>query len=91
MFSDIPTSERWGPFVADLDPAERLARTRLLRGLCHVLTGQRGAWACLMLSHAETDVSALRHALDALNDLGSRDLRRVVAAFGAVSCPRWQR
>lgn len=83
----IPASDAWGPFAADLDPAEYRARCRCLRAVAHLTTGPRGETLAERLRQAEADRSALPLALDALNRLAGLDLRHVLASYSALNRP----
>lgn len=86
----IPSSDRWGPFAPGLEPDERLARTRTLRAVATILLGQRGAVLAHSLLVAETCPDWLPMALASLDGLAALDRRRVLSAYGAVSCPNWR-
>lgn len=81
----IPTRDRWGPFVPDLDPAELRARLRSLRALTKILTRPRGAELAGHLREAETDASALAPALAALDRLAPLDRRKVLASYAGLA------
>ena len=77
----IPAADRWGPFAANLEPAERLARLRAFRALARVYCGPRGADLCRLLALAEADASALEPAAAALNRLAATDRRNLLASY----------
>jgi hypothetical protein len=79
-----PPQPRFGPWVADLDPAERLARTRTLRALAAVLIGPSGHHLVEHLAAAEHDPGALRPAAEALDALPALPRRRLLAAFASI-------
>lgn len=80
----------WGPFRADLDPAERLARLRSLRALVRVLTGPPGKSVAIALRRAEIvghhpDILAAAEA--EFDRLGSLDRRRILSSFAELHAP----
>lgn len=83
----IRPADQWGPFRPDLEPGERLARTRALRAVAHLVTGPRGADLCARLREAERDPAALPLALGALDRLAPVDRRHVLATFAALHRP----
>ncbi|WP_342111814.1 hypothetical protein [Methylobacterium sp. SI9] len=81
----IASSEAWGPFRADIDPAERKARLRCLRSIVHLSTGPRGQALADLLLRAEQDAGLLPSALAALSDLDALDKRRVWSSYLALN------
>ena len=79
--------DRWGPFALDLDPAERLARTRSLRAIIRLLLGPRGADLAGLLYQAEADPAALVPTADALDRLAPLDMRKVLASYAGLARP----
>ena len=79
-----PHPLRFGPWATDLDPAERLARTRTLRALAAVLIGPAGHHLVEHLAAAEHDPGALRPAAEALDALPALSRRRLLAAFASI-------
>jgi len=80
----------WGPFLPELDPAERKARLRSLRALVKVMTGPRGEAAAFALLRAEIgggDADLLAEALTAFGRLGTIDQRRVLSSFAGLHSP----
>lgn len=77
--------DQWGPWALDLDPGERVARTRALRAIVRLLTGPRGAELDTLLKRAETDDAALDHAVVALDRLASLDRRRVLSSYAGLA------
>ncbi len=82
------TLDQWGPWAADLDPCERLARTRALRAVARIMAGPRAADLCAALARAETNTSGLEDAHAALNRLGSLDMRRIVGSYARLASSR---
>jgi hypothetical protein len=83
----LAPSRRFGPWAADLDRGERVARLRSLRALARVLAGPRAAELCELLHQAETDDSVLPAAADALDALAPLDMRKVLASYAALARP----
>lgn len=83
----IPAADRWGPFSAGLDPAERVARCRGLAAVIHLIAGPRGAEAVRLLRSAETNPATLSAAAAAINALPTIDKRHVWASYAALSRP----
>jgi len=83
--------DAWGPWAPGLSACETVARLRCLRALVHVLVGPRGGLVCAYLEQSEVDPTFAPHALAEFNTMGSRDLRSVVASYGALTCPGWKR
>jgi hypothetical protein len=81
------TMNRWGPWVLDLEPGERLARLRSLRALARILAGPRAVELCELLHQAETDPAALVPAADALDRLPAVDMRRIVGSYAGLVRP----
>src|SRR4051794_17286794 len=79
----ISASDRWGPFTADLDPAERLARCRCLRAVVHLTAGPRGEEAAHLLRVVERDPAILANAARALNAMAVADKQPRVG----ILCP----
>lgn len=83
----LAPARRFGPWADDLDPGERLARTRSLRALAHVLAGPRASELCELLHRAEVDPATLVPAADALDALAPLDLRRVLSTYAGLARP----
>jgi hypothetical protein len=83
--NSIASGDRWGPFVVDIDEAERRARLRALRQTARLLTGTRAADLCRLLALAETDPAALEPACRALNAMAANDKRQIWAAYAALA------
>lgn len=80
----------WGPFIPDLDPAERRARLRSLRTCVKLLVGPRGHEASFALLRCEIDgedMVLLADALAEFSKLGTLDQRRVLASYADVQPP----
>lgn len=78
----------WGPFLPNLDPAERKARLRSLRALVKVMTGPRGNLVALAALRAEVsggDAELLVDTEAEFNRLTALDRRRVMSAYLAVA------
>jgi hypothetical protein len=74
----------FGPFAADLDRTERIARLRALRAIA--LTFARPHREFLnALTRAESDVSALAPALELLEALPALPKRRVLATYADLA------
>ena len=76
--------DSFGPWRDGLDPGERLARTRSLRAIVHLLAGQRGIVLQDHLRQAETDDAAFAPALAALDALEPLDRRRILASYATL-------
>lgn len=85
----MTSADTWGPFSGTLDAAERLAQLRSLRTIVHLVCGPRAESLSSLLSIAEVDEHFIPHAADELNRTPTRDRRRILSAFGALHCPRW--
>lgn len=83
----IPAADRWGPFAANINPAEQRARLRSLRQTPRLLIGPRGTALCRLLAQAEADPTALEPACRALNALAANDRRQVLASYAALNRP----
>lgn len=83
--STIPTRDQWGPWRPDLEPGERLARTRCLRAITRLIAGPRGIVLADRLRQAEKDEAALVPALAALEALAPVDRRRILASYAALT------
>jgi hypothetical protein len=70
----------FGPWVAELEPAERLARLRALRALAGVFCHRFPKFA-EALRAAETDKAALAEALRLLDTLPAINRRRLLASY----------
>lgn len=77
-------SATWGPFVAGIEPAERLARLRSLRAIARLRLGSRAYLLNLALQDAERDPDQLAYAAEEFNRLAALDQRRVLASFQAL-------
>lgn len=80
----IAPVDRWGPFAADIDEAERRARLRSMRAIVHLCTGPRGERLADELRRAERDAAHLPAALVALDALAALDRRQVLASFARL-------
>jgi hypothetical protein len=80
------TTSAYGPFVPDLDPAERLARTRSLRALA-IVFAHRHQELITALRAAETDPAALHRANDLLDRLPALNRRRLLAVYLDLARP----
>lgn len=76
-----PPPQGWGPWATGLAPAERLARLRGLRALCHVLAGPHGAALADALKAAESDDGALVLAATELDRLPSLPRRHILRSY----------
>jgi hypothetical protein len=74
----------YGPFVANLDHAERRARCRALRALGVVLLGQAHPLLPI-LAAAEADDAALEVAQRMVDELAPLPRRRLLASYLRVS------
>jgi hypothetical protein len=86
--SSIRFIDQWGPFAADLDPAERIACLRSLTALVRVYAGPSATETMLKLQEAESDVLALPAALAAFNRIESLPRRRILASFAELERSR---
>jgi hypothetical protein len=87
----MPSPDKSGPWEWSLDPVERIARLRALRALARVLGGPVATDLCEALRQAETDPAANATALAELKRLPSKVYQSVLASYGAMHCPNWQR
>jgi hypothetical protein len=78
------TSLNYGPFVAGLDHAERIARCRALRTIAVLLFGRHHPVAAL-LARSERDDAALALAEQAIADMAAIPRRRLLCAYAAVT------
>jgi hypothetical protein len=81
----VSKPDSFGPWVADLDPAERLARLRSLRALVQVFAGAKHPLV-VALAAAEadpTDEAALM-AWRALETMPARSRRHVLASLAEL-------
>jgi len=85
--SPRPARTSYGPFEADLSPAERDARLRVLRAIVGLIVGS-GHTAVAALRRAEADPDALAEAHAALEALPTRTLRRILATYAAQIAPQ---
>lgn len=78
--------DAFGPWVAGLDPAERLARLRGLRALVQVFAGARHPLV-LALARAEADPSdaAALAAWESLMSLPARSRRNVLGSLATLT------
>ncbi|MCJ2080310.1 hypothetical protein [Methylobacterium sp. J-090] len=74
-------SRQFGPWVSDLDPAERRARLRALRAIARLLAGPRADPLVRLLAQAEGDDDVLMPAADALEPL---DRRKILASYSRL-------
>ncbi|MCJ2030912.1 hypothetical protein MKK50_16200 [Methylobacterium sp. J-043] len=81
----IAPGDAWGPFAADLEPGERLARLRALRAIVRLLCGLRGAAAAAALLAAEARPDADPAACAAVMALEPIDRRRVLASYAGLN------
>jgi hypothetical protein len=81
----MTTPDRFGPWVPDLDPAERLARYRSLRALCQIFAGPDHPLV-LALAKAEADPSdeAAALAWEALMGMPSLKRRRILGSLATL-------
>ena len=83
----IASADRWGPFAADIDQGERVARLRCLLAIVHLITGPRGRTVVAALRAAEGDEAALPAALAEIGRLDALDRRRALASYAAITKP----
>lgn len=78
--------DRFGPWAANLDPAERLARLRSLRALVQIFAGPQSPLA-QALARAEVDQSdeAAMAAWEALMTMPSLRRRRILASLATLT------
>lgn len=74
----------WGPFLPNLDHAERLARLRSLRAIVRMRCGPRARLLDIALQDAERDDDQLAYAAAEFARLAPLDQRRVLATFAEV-------
>jgi DNA-binding transcriptional LysR family regulator len=82
----LPMTAIFGPFVAGLDPIERIAQLRSLAMLVAVFTGSRNP-LITTLREAEGDDAAAVRALELLDRMPSLTRRRLLSTFGAITWP----
>lgn len=77
--------DAFGPWAADLDPAERIARMRSLRALCQIFCGARHPLV-EALARAEVDPGdrAALEAWEALERIPARSRRNVLASLAQL-------
>ncbi|HJU20602.1 MAG TPA: hypothetical protein VJ770_29485 [Stellaceae bacterium] len=80
------TSPGYGPWIPGIDPAERMAATRELRVLSHLLCGP-GHPLTAALAAAVTDPAALDRAVAELYRLPALTRRRLLATAAALWRP----
>jgi len=71
----------FGPWTPDIDPAERLARTRTLRALVRVYTGPKHPTLLESLRRAEADPAALAEAASLFDALPAIPRRHILASY----------
>ena len=81
------TALNFGPWEADIDPAERLARLRSLRMAARLLCGPRADALVACLKLAETDRDAMDAAAVELSRLPTLPMRHLLSAYGALDRP----
>jgi hypothetical protein len=74
----------FGPWLAGIDRAERLARTRAMRALAGVFCHGYPQFA-EALRAAETSEAELERALQLLDELPALNRRRLLASYGAMA------
>ena len=75
----------WGPFLPNVEPAERLARLRGLRVAVRLICGTRGRDVEAALRQAERNDAALPNAEREFDRLASLDRRRILSSFGSAA------
>ena len=83
----IRPADQFGPWAADLDRTERVARLRSLRAIARLTLGPRGHAFVETLRVAETNEAALEAALRQLDALAALDRRSVLCSFAALHRP----
>ena len=81
----IPEPWRFGPWAANLSPAEFIARCRSLRALARVLCGPRATDLCTVLADAEQMPWEIGKAIPLLESMTSLDRRRILSAYGSLA------
>jgi hypothetical protein len=76
----------YGPWIPDLDPAERIARFRSLASLAALLLGS-GHHLVVALRRAETDPGAWATARTLLEAVPALTQRRLLSTYAAVHSP----
>lgn len=84
---DLATAHQIGPWIPNLNPAERLARLQGLRAMVQYLAGPRGATLVGLLRQAETDEAALLASADALHALTPVEMRRALLSYASLARP----
>lgn len=85
----IRAADAWGPFAADLEPGERLARLRVLRAVSQLLLGPRGLALQDAIRAAEQHrtMRRLYEVLVEIDTLAAKDRRRILTSYAAVTRP----
>ena len=78
----------FGPFVRNLDPAERAARSRALAALVRVFVGPAAGPLVAALHRLERDAQAADEALALLDALPARPRRHALGAYAALHAGR---
>jgi hypothetical protein len=73
--------------ICDVDDVERVARCRLLQGLCRAYVGPSAHQMVETLRRAERDPSELQEAIALFATLPTRQRRNILASFAAVLQP----
>lgn len=81
------TTDDWGPFITNLDAAERRARLRALRAIVRLLVGPRADALTALLRQAEENEAAATAALAAFDRLPTVTRRRALATFAWLHTP----
>ena len=74
----------FGPFVRNLDPAERSARSRALAALVRVFAGPASGPLVAALHRLERDAQAADEALALFDALPARPRRHALSAYAAL-------
>lgn len=74
----------YGPWAADIDPAERKARLRAFRALVRTYAGPAGRELSEALRRAEASPEALEEAGRLLGSLRPIPMRHLLAAYMAL-------
>lgn len=81
-------NDGFGPFVRNLDPAERAARSRALAALVRVFAGPAAGPLVAALHRLERDAQAADEALAPLDALPARPRRHTLNAYAALHVGR---
>ncbi|WP_149468520.1 hypothetical protein [Roseomonas genomospecies 6] len=86
--SPLTADAGFGPFLRNLDPAERAARSRTLAALVRVFAGSAAGPLVAALHCLERDAQAADEALALFDALPARPRRHALGAYAAPHADR---